>query len=246
MIGGRVRHLHRRWAGSRRFPFRPFGRPLPPGGPPSEPPPGSVPPSTTPAGPFAHLTAADLAWLAAAYPWLRQYAPSLGVRPADAGDVAQRAILVAARRWASFEASEEVPPNVARRRWIWQILIFVALDHRREKKFDRHVGDVEAAESIDASAPSPEGPTEARSVLRALRAATTAERWRVWLAHHVDGMSISQVARAEGIPPGTVQTRLQAARADLLGAIQREDAAARGPAVDRTRRRGAKGPRRKG
>lgn len=229
-------------------------RAAPPGGPPSQPPPGPLP--SVPAGAFAHLTGADVAWLAASFDWLRRHAPRLGVHAKDAADLAQQAVIVAAESWGAFVPAPELPPNVARRRWIWGILANRAIGHlrrlRREVLADDarpgvevalvHQGAEHAPDVGPAS--SPASAAEARSVLRTLQAATTPDRWRAWFAHHVDGAPVREVARAEGAPVATIYNRLRAARADFLAALAREDAAADGPAVDRTP--GASSPRRKG
>jgi DNA-directed RNA polymerase specialized sigma24 family protein len=74
----------------------------------------------------------------------------------------------------------------------------------------------------------PFGAFEARAalryVLRAFPGATSPERFRVWLACDVDGMTLAEMARQEGAPEGTISTRLRLARQDLEAMIARERA----------------------
>jgi DNA-directed RNA polymerase specialized sigma24 family protein len=198
-------------------------RRMPAGGPssPLPPPPGAPPPPPPPGGPFAHLTPAALAWLAAAFPWLRRHASTFGVPTRDAADVAQAAVIAAALAWDTFVPAPELPSNVARRRWAWGIMAHRARAYR-EAAVRRELLDP-AAESSAGPPPAPGDALEAREVLRALHAATSPERWRVWHAWAVDGTPVGEIARAEGVAASTVYTWVREAREDMARAVARLD-----------------------
>lgn len=63
-----------------------------------------------------------------------------------------------------------------------------------------------------------------KETLATLRAATTPERWRAILAR-AKGISVAEIAAREGVPAGTIYTRLRLARQDFAAALAREDAA---------------------
>ena len=158
-----------------------------------------------------------LAWL----PMIRGLMLRHGV-PFDDVDDAVQVILFAAWRAALDGRLRHDQPaavvawlRVASRRlakkWAVKSRRFAILDH-----------DVAARED-DAEAPS-----IARDMLAELQAATTPERWRAWLAL-AEGSTLAEIAAAEGIPQGTVATRVWLARRDFTAAIAREHAREQNP-----------------
>lgn len=157
-------------------------------------------------------------------------------------DATQEAFLRAIRSADTFAPAPDVPHEVALRRWIAGILGHVVVDAwRAENRAEKA-----RPPSSDAD---PFGAFEARAalryVLRTFPRATTAERFRVWLACDVDGMTLAEMARQEGAPEGTIATRLRLARQDLETMIARERAAElSGHARRAVLRRGRRGGRR--
>jgi DNA-directed RNA polymerase specialized sigma24 family protein len=164
----------------------------------------------------------------------------LGARSIEAEDVAQEALLLAARDLGSFLAPLDVPRETALRRWIVAILARVLAGHRggpagRSLATDDHLEGVDPRGALEARA-------ELRHLLQHFPAATSPERWRAWLAFEVDGVPAAEIARQEGAPQATIYNRIHDARADLAAMLSRQDAAARGKlGRDRmTRRKGRK------
>ena len=57
--------------------------------------------------------------------------------------------------------------------------------------------------------------------LHVLEAATTAERWSTFRAYVLEDLPAARIAEREGLPIGTIYTRIRLARRDLRGAIVR-------------------------
>lgn len=58
-------------------------------------------------------------------------------------------------------------------------------------------------------------------------------RWRIWVSHEVDGVSVAEIARRDGLSIATVYNHLRLARRDLAAALGREAATGTGPLVRR-------------
>lgn len=146
----------------------------------------------------------------------------------------QEAFARVAVEWAGFVASDELPARTARRRWIADVLVRVARRLRDKAYRDRGHAPYGLERAADVvGTPSHEGPVAARELLRGLEAATTAERWRMWVAHEVDAVAVPEIARQEGRAVATVYNQLRLARRDLAAALERDTATAAGPLVPR-------------
>ena len=66
---------------------------------------------------------------------------------------------------------------------------------------------------------------------------TSADRWRAWIAHEVDGVSVAEIARQEGRPRATIYNLLRLARQDFAAAMARDAVGERSPVQRRGRRR---------
>jgi DNA-directed RNA polymerase specialized sigma24 family protein len=183
----------------------------------------------------------DAAWLDSLRPWARGIARRVGVNDSDREDVVQEAFTVAAIQWSAFVARADVPARTARRRWLAEVLFRIAYSFRGKanRARTRESRGFEGAENV-TGATSHEGPISARELLRALEGATTAERWRVWVAYEIDEVAVPEIARQEGRTVPTIYTLLRLARKSFAAALAREAAIAAGPIVVRNPRSAGK------
>ena len=175
--------------------------------------------------PITSSAALDLdarrAWYAAALGALEGWAVRVAQAHADpqddAADIAQAALLAALENFEAFAPDPADPPLAAVRRWLAGILEKTQLMARR---FRRTRGEVPlgAAFAIDAEAlrhPGHEGQVQARSMLRALRGATTPERWGAWYAFEAEGMTAAEIAARDRILESRVNWLVRQARLDF-------------------------------
>jgi RNA polymerase sigma-70 factor (ECF subfamily) len=138
---------------------------------------------------------------------------------ADAGDVAQDALIKAVRGLPSFRGGD---PGV----WTYRITVNAWKNFLRARSARRMLrffsADGEGVESEPVDAPSPEPGPEAAAVAadektridRALSKLTPEER-AVLVLRELDGRSYAEIAEALNAPLGTVKSRLARARAVL-------------------------------
>ncbi len=140
--------------------------------------------------------------------------------------------------WASFSPTPELPERSDRRRWIAGHLLNAG---RRIREAGRRIQkrELPAGGSGQASVAttSPEARVSARETLRSLQRTTSPDRWRAWIAHEVDGVSVAEIARQEGRPRATIYNLLRLARRDFIAAMARDAVLARAPAPRRGKRR---------
>ena len=178
-------------------------------------------------------------------PWIRTIHRRRGVADVEVEDATQETLLRITRDWQAFAPAPEDPPDVALRRWIGKIARRVAVSFRNKARDrERHLARGVYPESVLVY---PGTPVEARDLLRALQGATAPEGWRTLVALAA-GHSAEDIARADGVPLGTVYTRSRRARLDIAAALARLAAADAGPTTPRTpapprRRRTPKGER---
>ena len=146
----------------------------------------------------------------------------LGIaRECDREDIAQEVFLVVLRRLPDYD------PTLKIEAWLGQIAWFKALQWKqlyRNHREQLRAGGVEEddeRDERDESAPDPEAVTHARRYAWALLQTLPDERQIVFLLHEHDGVSVLDIARAFGLPKGTVETRLKLARRDLLATARR-------------------------
>ena len=143
----------------------------------------------------------------------------LGIaRECDREDIAQEVFLVVLRRLPDYD------PTLKIEAWLAQIAWFKAIqwkqlyrNHREQLRAD----GVEEDDERDESAVDPEAVIHARRYAWALLQTLPNERQIVFLLHEQDGVSVLDIARAFGLPKGTVETRLKLARRDLLATARR-------------------------
>jgi len=204
------------------------------------PPGGSKPPETPPRPPSARLPEQDRAILLALMryvPDLLRWARRCGVPAGDAPDVAQEVLL---RAWHRWETSERAPEH--RAGWLFTITVRVASAfHRRDRRAPLDLRDPAEMEHAPDASPLPDEPSEQRAGVASveeLRAGTTPERWRVFLAYEVEGVAATAIAKREGIPLGTAYNRLRLARRDVRAVVQRHRAKLAHAATSAAIRRG--------
>jgi RNA polymerase sigma factor (sigma-70 family) len=143
----------------------------------------------------------------------------LGIeRECDREDIAQEVFLVVLRRLADYDPSLKIEAWLARITWYkalqWRKLY---RNHREQLRAE----GLEEEEERDDDAPNPEEVTHALRYAWALLQTLPGDRQIIFLLHEQDGVSVLDIARAFGLPKGTVETRLKLARRDLLAAARR-------------------------
>jgi RNA polymerase sigma-70 factor, ECF subfamily len=143
--------------------------------------------------------------------WPRAHrAAWLVVRDATAAeDVAQEAFLSAVRSLDRFDRRRPFGP------WLHRIVVNRAIDYARARELRREVSG-EAFEP--ASADTRDAPSE--DVLAAL-AALPPEQRAVIVMRHLLGFTPGEIARALGLPRGTVNSRLRRGLDGLQGSVER-------------------------
>ncbi len=173
---------------------------------PEDAPRGTAPQGAPPAASPARLPEADRAIAIA----LMRYVPDLirwarrcGVPAGDAPDVAQE---VAIRAWRKWETSERAPER--RAPWLFTFVARAASAfQRRSRKAPLDIREPREMERTPDASPLPDERSEERACvasLEELRAGTTPERWRVFLAYEVEGVAAAAIAKREAVPLGTV------------------------------------------
>jgi len=129
--------------------------------------------------------------------------------PHEAEDVTQRVFVEAWRGWARFEGRSSAFT------WLYRILVRTCARHRRRHgRLAWRLGPSEpaaAAEAIPDPAPGPaerhardETHADVRTLLRALSPKLRA----VLVLRYVEDCTVPEIARALGLPEGTVKSRL--------------------------------------
>ena len=151
----------------------------------------------------------------AAIPALRRYARAL-TRDADTADDLVQDTLVRALRSEHLFQGEEV------RSWLYTILTNLNRNRLRSLARRPMLSSIEENDAPDASGPEAGG----RDIERAL--ATLAEDQRQALLLVVlEGLSYREVAEVQGVPIGTVMSRLARARVQIKGYLDGERPALR-------------------
>jgi RNA polymerase sigma-70 factor (ECF subfamily) len=134
----------------------------------------------------------------------------------DVDDLVHAAFLAAAKSAERYDGRASCRP--------WLIGIAAQLLRRRRRAVGRFVTVLTALQGSLLRASDPRPALQARSdVERALAALSEPKRITLLMAE-VEGLSCDEIARALGIPVGTVWTRLHAARRELRQAVDSEGA----------------------
>jgi RNA polymerase sigma-70 factor (ECF subfamily) len=126
-----------------------------------------------------------------------------------AEDVAQEAFLAAVRSLDRFDRGRPFGP------WLHRIAVNRAIDYARARELRREVAGVavEAAAPVDRTAPD-------HDVLSALAALPPDQR-AVIVMRHLLGFTPGEIARALGLPRGTVNSRLRRGLDGLQEVVER-------------------------
>jgi RNA polymerase sigma-70 factor (ECF subfamily) len=147
-----------------------------------------------------------------------RWARAMGGPSADLEDLCQEVFLTVRRRLPDFDGQN--PSG-----WLYRITQRAVRSHRR-KAWLRRALFVEdgTLERFEAGAEQPESAALAaerrRELSRALDRLGEKKRTALVL-HEVEGLSGEEIATLEGVPVGTIYTRLFAARRELAAALAR-------------------------
>lgn len=138
----------------------------------------------------------------------------LGARGEELADLTQEVFVVVQRRRADHDASRPIRP------WLFGICVGVIRNARRSA---RRRPTTPLDEHDLAGGHRPDEAAAARQRLRRAQGALDAmdpEKRAVFVMYEVEGLSGEAIADALGIAPGTVHSRLFAARRELSRALE--------------------------
>lgn len=154
-----------------------------------------------------------------AYPMVWGILGRAGIwRAAERCELAHDAFIVAQEVHATRD------PKVPLRAWLAAITWNVARNHRALERVKREMS-VDHPEPVSSEA-SPEEIVVSRRYLLDLFEGLSDERRAVFDMHEIEGFEVPEIARALGIPVGTVSTRLRLAREHVRAAGARLEAGA--------------------
>ncbi|MEM9191606.1 MAG: sigma-70 family RNA polymerase sigma factor [Myxococcota bacterium] len=147
----------------------------------------------------------------------------LGVRAADAEDVAQEVFVIVHRKLDTFEGRGTL------RSFVYGITVRVASDYRRKARIRREVidGPVEPDPSDGPNCPPQERATrqrEARALLDELLQTLDPPKREVFVLYEIEELPMKEVAASLRITSATGYARLAAARRRLKQALRRRTA----------------------
>ena len=143
----------------------------------------------------------------------------LGLSEADADDAAQEVMLVVTKKLELIRAGSE-------RAFALSTAYRIAASMRRLDARRREVGD-EALEQVADPLPAPDtvtGQKEALELLDQLLGKIPLELRAVFVAAEFEGLSLTEIAGALGIPRGTAASRLRTARESFKTRVERYEA----------------------
>jgi RNA polymerase sigma-70 factor (ECF subfamily) len=149
-------------------------------------------------------------------PSVRRFAYAFARRWSDADDLAQDALLKAFRAIASFEGRSSLST------WLYSVTRSVCFDHYRSKLAHARDAEEPYEETENGGAASPSaGPDrlletrdEAEQLWRALKRLPAEFRVPLVL-YEIEGLGYEEIAHVEGVPIGTIRSRLSRARQQL-------------------------------
>lgn len=154
-----------------------------------------------------------------------RWARGLGGLHADVEDIAQEVFIVVRRKLDDFDGSHPGP-------WLYRITQRTVSDYRRRAWFRRTVRP--AADFFQQLMDPADGPREMvqrrqaeEKVSRILDRMSKVRR-SAFILHEIEGYSGERIAELEGVPLGTIYTRLHHARKDFFRLMSKEDPKGRG------------------
>jgi RNA polymerase sigma-70 factor (ECF subfamily) len=158
--------------------------------------------------------------------FLWRNARRLGVDASAIDDVVQSVFLVVFRRLDDFEGRSSL------KTWIYEVLVRVVRDHRRtlRRKSPGTPSDSEASDPAALVAPADLRPDRladqaaAARLVRELLDTLEDDRREVFAMAELEGFTLREIAEVLQEPPGTIASRLRAARMDFERAARRQRA----------------------
>lgn len=147
---------------------------------------------------------------------IRRFARSFCRSDSDADDLAQDALVKAYRSFGTFDGRSSLTT------WLYTVAKNQFLDHRRSKLFRWRSRESELSDFDPSSLPNAEQLLDERQKVDFLWSALRRidEKFRTPLVlAELDGLSYEQVAEIEGIPIGTVRSRIARAKDQLRSLI---------------------------
>jgi RNA polymerase sigma-70 factor (ECF subfamily) len=147
---------------------------------------------------------------------IRRFARAFCKNESDADDLAQDALVKAFRSFPSFDGRSSLST------WLYTIAKHQFLDYRRGKLFHWRSREQEFDDSEPVSQPSPERLVNERERVEILWAALRRidEKFRtVLVLAEVEGLTYEEIAAVEGVPIGTVRSRIARAKEQLKGLL---------------------------
>ncbi len=141
----------------------------------------------------------------------------LGVADAAADDAAQRVFLVAARRLEDIRVGDEG-------KYLYGIALRIASEVRRRDPARREVRDESVLACLRDDGPGPEehlAEREARDVLDEVLTGMPDDLREVLVLVELEGLTVDDVARLQGVPGGTAASRLRRAREAFTASARR-------------------------
>jgi RNA polymerase sigma-70 factor (ECF subfamily) len=145
-------------------------------------------------------------------PFVVRFIARLGVENGAIDDIVQEVFLVAHRR-GGYQGGAAKPTT-----WLAEISLRIVSTHKRSVRRQRITPDERAVNRTASSLRDPSEAAEDRSSLERVQAALDAlddDRRMVFVLFELLGEPCEEIARAVGIPVGTVHSRLYAARREF-------------------------------
>jgi RNA polymerase sigma-70 factor (ECF subfamily) len=150
----------------------------------------------------------------------------LGVDDAAIDDVVQSVFLVVFRRLDDFEGRSSL------KTWIYEVLVRVVREHRRtlRRKSPPRVQGGDAVDPATLMAPAEERPdrladrSAAARIVRELLDELDDDKREVFALAELEGLTLREIAEVLREPPGTIASRLRAARVEFERAANRRRA----------------------
>ena len=146
----------------------------------------------------------------------------LGVPDAAADDVVQAILVVIFRRLDDFEGRSTL------KTWVYEIVVRVVRDHRRTvRRKSPHARDPDPVDPASLAAPAGERPdavadrADAARIVRELLDELDDDRREVFVLAELEQLTLREIAEVLHERPGTVASRLRAARAAFEAAALR-------------------------
>jgi len=150
------------------------------------------------------------------YPAVWRTLRRFGLSPSDADDGAQQVFVVVARRFEDIELGRE-------RAFLFRTAMHVASKAHRARRRRPEDADPDCGDSADGSPLADDlvDRRRARALLDRLLAQMDPNLTAVLVLFEIEGLTMSEIAEALDVRPGTVASRLRRARAELEVLVSR-------------------------